>query len=344
MQTVGLLLLAGFSAVLAHDQIWMELMSAQIVSAAGKDVAADKNIPQLANDLGLKTLVDLVTRAKLADALSGAGPFTVFGPTDKAFSDLPKKFVDFLLKNVTVLADILKFHVLNGKVLSKDLKNDELVPSLQGKDVRINIYKNGTVITASGRTVKLADQEASNGVIHEVSGVLFPPPGTITAVVKVCPAFKTLLKAVSVVPAIGTVLDGEGPYTLFAPSEEAFAKIPAKCLEKLLSNTELLTKVLKYHVVKGAAYSAGLSCGDKVKTLEGSDVYVTIHCGRVEINRSLVTYPDGSTTNGVIHVINRLLWPRDENDFCDGALANRDNSEHSKEKIDTNIFQALFAN
>jgi hypothetical protein len=65
------------------------------------------------------------------------------------------------------------------------------------------------VITASGRTVKLADQEASNGVIHEVSGVLFPPPGTITAVVKVCPAFKTLLKAVSVVPAIGTVLDGK---------------------------------------------------------------------------------------------------------------------------------------
>jgi hypothetical protein len=78
MQTVGLLLLAGFSAVLAHDQIWMELMSSQIVSAAGKDVAADKNIPQLANDLGLKTLVDLVTRAKLADALSGAGKISDF--------------------------------------------------------------------------------------------------------------------------------------------------------------------------------------------------------------------------------------------------------------------------
>ena len=73
----------------------------------------------------------------------------MFGPTDKAFSVLPKKFVDFLLKNVTVLTSILEYHVASGKVLSSDLKDNMLVPSLQGKDIRINIYKNGTVSPAA---------------------------------------------------------------------------------------------------------------------------------------------------------------------------------------------------
>ena len=71
----------------------------------------------------------------------------MFGPTNDAFKALPPKFVDFLLKNLTVLADILKYHVAEGEALSKDLKNDQLVPSLQGKDIRINIYKNRTVST-----------------------------------------------------------------------------------------------------------------------------------------------------------------------------------------------------
>ncbi|XP_045164425.1 transforming growth factor-beta-induced protein ig-h3-like [Mercenaria mercenaria] len=342
MKVVGLLLLTGFSAVFASEQLWMELMSAQIVNADGDVANADKNIPQLATDLGLKTLVTLVKKAGLVDALSGTGPFTVFGPTDDAFSKLPKPFVDFLLKNVTVLADILKYHVANGKVLSKDLKNDELVPSLLGSDIRINIYKNGEIITASGRQVTLPDQEASNGVIHEVGGVLFPPPGTITSVVKKCPVFSTLLKAVGAAPGIAGTLDGKGPFTLFAPSDKAFAKIPEKCLDALLKNTTLLTKVLEYHVVPSTMYSAGLSCGDKLKTVEGGDVKVTKVFGRTWINRSRVTYADGTTTNGVIHVINRVLFPRCANDICGDAYADDDND--NKENADENIFKAFFSN
>ena len=73
-------------------------------------------------------------------------------------------------------------------------------------------------------------------------------------------------------------------------------------------------------------------------------MFCYIFSGHVRINRALVTYPDGSTTNGVIHVINRLLWPRDEDDFCDGALSSSDNNDLTKEKTDVNIFQAMFAN
>lgn len=327
MKVVTILVFVGFAGVLASEQIWMEFMSAQIVEAVANDVEADKNIPELATDLGLKTLVDLVTKAGLADALSGTGPFTVFGPTDKAFEKLPKPFVDFLLKNITVLADILKYHVASGNVSSSDLKNDLLVPSLLGSNIRINIYKDNTVITASGRQVTLADQEASNGVIHEVNGVLFPPPGTITFVVKKCPVFSTLLTAVSKVPDIAKTLDGKGPFTLFAPSDKAFKRIPPKCLDALLKDTALLTKVLEYHVVPSTAYSAGLSCGDKLKTVEGGSVKVTKWFGRTYINWSRVTYADGTATNGVIHVISRVLIPKEGENFCGGGLlGNNDDS------------------
>ena len=78
MQVFGLLFVAGFSAVLAQDQLWMELMSAQIVNAAGKNVETDKTIPQLAEDLGLKTLVELVTKAKLARTLASKGIVSLF--------------------------------------------------------------------------------------------------------------------------------------------------------------------------------------------------------------------------------------------------------------------------
>lgn len=300
-------------SISANDELWMNLMSANIMGALTEEMETGpregKDIPTLANDLGLTTLVELVKKADLAGALSGAGPFTLFGPTNKAFQALPPKFVDFLLKNVTVLADILKYHVASGKALSTDLKNDQLVPSLQGKNIRINIYKNGAVITASGRQVTLADQEASNGVIHEVGGVLFPPPGTVTYAVSKCPVFKTLLKAVKIA-GLADLLDGEGPFTVFAPDDRAFAKIPSTCLDKLLSNKTLLTAVLKYHVVPGTFYSAGLSCGDKFKTANGQSVHITKIFGRVFVNWSKVTYPDGSVTNGVMHVINRVLLPK----------------------------------
>lgn len=82
-------------------------------------------------------------------SFSFSGPFTVFGPTDKAFGKLPKPFVDFLLKNITVLGDILKYHVASGNVSSADLKNDLLVPSVLGSSIRINIYKNNKVRDSS---------------------------------------------------------------------------------------------------------------------------------------------------------------------------------------------------
>lgn len=342
MKAVAIFVLAGVAGAFAYEQIWLDFMSAMIEEAEAK-VDANKTIPELATDLGLNTLVDLVTKAGLGDALSGEGPFTVFGPTDKAFSRIPKKVIDYLLKNTTVLAYLLKYHVASGNVQSQNLSNDQLVPSLVEKNIRINIYKTkkGEVITAQGRPVTLADQEASNGVIHEVDGILIPPAGTLAFVASKCPAFSTLYTAVSKVPDIAKTLDGDGPLTLFAPSNRAFKRIPEKCLDALLKNTTLLTKVLTYHVVPSTAYSAGLSCGDEVKTVEGENVKITKLFGRLRVNHSRVTYADGSVSNGVMHVIDRVLFPSGFDDFCDDAYADYDDDSHGNDDL---IFKSLFFN
>ncbi|XP_052780939.1 transforming growth factor-beta-induced protein ig-h3-like [Mya arenaria] len=331
MKCLCLFAFLGVCGVLGNDQIWVQLMSSQIEEAAGYDVlAADKNIPTLAGDLGLKTLVTLVKKANLVDTLSGPGPFTVFGPTDQAFAALPKKFVDFLMKNMTVLTAILEYHVASGKVLSSDLKNNMLVPSVQGKDIRINIYKDGKVITASGRPVTLPDQEATNGVIHVVSGVLFPPAGTVVDVVSKCPVFKTLLKAVTIA-GLADTLSGAGPFTVFAPSDKAFARIPKKCIDALLKNKTLLTSVLEYHVAPAVDYSAGLSCGDDVKTLNGASVKITKMFGHLRVNYARVVYADASVTNGVMHVIDRVLFPREMNDLCGDDVMDYDDDSSETE-------------
>lgn len=310
-----LLFFGGLVGVIADDVIYMEMFSQQVEEAL-VTVDADKTLPELAADLGLTTLVKLVERANLTDALSGPGPLTVFGPTNAAFKMLPKPIVNILLHNSSILAMVLEYHVLPGNFLSTNLSNDLLLKSVQGKDVRINVYKDGKVITASGRPVTLADQKASNGVLHEVRGVLLPPAGTIAYVLANAPFFKTLNTAVKAA-GLGAKLSSTGPLTLFAPSDRAFARIPAKCLDRLMKNTTLLTKVLTYHVVASTAYSAGLSCGDEITTLEGSKLKIT-RMGKLRVNYAKVIFADGTTTNGVIHVINRVLIPPDlkSNDVC----------------------------
>lgn len=98
-------------------------------------------------------------------------------------------------------------------------------------------------------------------------------------------------------------------FTVFAPINEAFAKIDPATLKKILSDIKLLTKILKYHVVAGTQCSAGLYSGQKVPTLEGSDVSVRFAPGAVFINNARVVYMDASATNGAIHTIDTVLLP-----------------------------------
>ncbi|XP_048244395.1 protein sll1483-like [Haliotis rufescens] len=300
--------LACTCAALTREGIWMQMH-------LGGGLTDGENIPQLAETLGEKTLVELVTRAGLADTLSSTAPpapFTVFGPTDDAFAALAPQIKD-LLKNVTILKGVLLYHVLSGEVYSTQLSNELLAKSLADSlPIRINIYQGGKVVTAQGSPIVLVNQNATNGVIHGLSRVMLPPAGTVVDVVSNVPGFNTLKTAV-IAAKLLQVLAGDGPFTVFAPTDAAFSKLPPGTLDNLLKNLTKLTSVLEYHVVSGTFYSAGLTNNMKVTTLNKQDFTVMVSSGGVSIDTGSgtanVIAADVSITNGVIHVIDEVLIP-----------------------------------
>ncbi len=120
--------------------------------------------------------------------------------------------------------------------------------------------------------------------------------------------FTTLATALTEAGLIET-LKGKGPFTVFAPTDEAFAKIPKADLENLLKNKEQLKKVLLYHVVSGNVTSADVVKLSSAKTVEGSDVAITVKDKNVMVNKANVVAVDVKATNGVIHVIDSVIMP-----------------------------------
>jgi len=284
----------------SNNLIWQLAQEAKDVNAI--------NIPELAKEIGLTELVDFVVKAKLAKALSGPGPFTVFGPTNHAFEALPDH-VKKLLANTTLLAEVLTYHVLPGKIFSTALKNEQLAKTVQGSDVRINIYPKVNAATVNCQPLDLdnVDLLASNGIIHVLDGVLFMPFGNLAATADML-GYSTLVTAVKAASLVDT-LTGKGPFTLFAPNNAAFAKLPPGVLDHLLKNKTALTAVLTYHVVSGTTCKAGLPFGtSNLATVNGASLRI-LNAGGVMVNNAQVLLPDIPCTNGVAHAIDQVLIP-----------------------------------
>jgi uncharacterized surface protein with fasciclin (FAS1) repeats len=258
------------------------------------------------------TLEAAVVAAELADDLSGPGPFTVFAPTDAAFAVLPSGTIETLLTDPTgTLAQILLYHVVSGAALSTTLSDGQTITTLLGEDITVTIGMNGVMI--NNATVVVADITATNGVVHVIDAVLLPPapqPTTVVDVIVNSDVHNTLEAAVVAAGLVET-LNGTGPFTVFAPTDAAFAALPAGTVETLLADpTGTLTQILLYHVVGAQALSTDLTNGQTVATLQGQTVTVTINADGVFINNAQVTVADIVTDNGVIHVIDAVLLPQ----------------------------------
>jgi len=290
---------------------------------------ATKNIVELAEgDKDLSTLVTALTAGKLVTALEGKGPFTVFAPSNEAFDKLPAGELKKLLDpaNIKLLDSILEYHVVEGAAVhSKDLKPENKFKTLEGQELLVESRDGHVYINRKAR-VTAADNDATNGVVHIIDNVLVPPkkptPPTPPApgpagknIVELAEGDKDLSTLVTALKAgkLVTALEGKGPFTVFAPSNEAFAKVPKEELEKLLDpkNIKLLDAVLEYHVVEGAAvHSKDLKPENRFKTLEGSELLVESRDGGVYINREAkVTAADNDASNGVVHIIDHVLVP-----------------------------------
>jgi transforming growth factor-beta-induced protein len=274
---------------------------------------ADKTIVDVAvADGRFKTLVAALGAAGLVETLQGAGPFTVFAPTDDAFAKLPAGTIDTLLKpeNKQKLTDILLYHVVSGKVMAADVVKLTSATTVLGKDVTIKVDM-GNVYVNEAKVI-ITDIETSNGIIHVIDSVLLPPADkTIVDVAVADGRFKTLVAALQAAGLVET-LQGAGPFTVFAPTDEAFAKLPAGTIDTLLKpeNKQKLTDILLYHVVAGKVMAADVVKLTSASTVLGKDVTITVKDGKVFLNGTVqVIITDIETSNGVIHVIDAVLLP-----------------------------------
>jgi transforming growth factor-beta-induced protein len=264
------------------------------------------------------TLVAAVQAAELVETLKGEGPFTVFAPTDEAFAALPAGTLDELLKpeSKQALTDILLYHVVAGKVMAADVSGLTSATTVLGKDVAVKVDMGNVYINES--KVVITDIETSNGVIHVIDAVLLPPadesaetPGTIVDIAVADGRFTTLVAALQAAELVET-LSGEGPFTVFAPTDEAFAALPAGALENLLKpeSKQALTDILLYHVVSGKVMAADVTGLTGATTVLGKDFTITIKDGKVFLNDTVqVIITDIVASNGVIHVIDAVLLP-----------------------------------
>ncbi|QCW99292.1 fasciclin [Aggregatimonas sangjinii] len=309
--------------------------------------------------LSAKTIVDLAIEtddlsllvgalqqadAGLVETLSGDGPFTVFAPTNAAFvalldelGDDYNSLSDFDTdEEKSLLVNILTYHVVQGTAaFSTDLSNGQQIMTVQGEDVGINI-KDGTVhiVDATGinASVTTADVAASNGVVHiidkvilpqEVLDILNPPTPNIVGLAQSVPDLSLLVDALIQADAgLVDVLSGDGPFTVFAPTNAAFADLLDTLGDNYNSLADfdtdeekaLLATILTYHVAAGAVASGDLTDHQAIATVQGENVFALLGNGVRIRDRSTVdanvTLADQMASNGIVHVIDKVLLPQ----------------------------------
>ena len=288
--------------------------AAAISLTQGGLMAADvvgKDIVTTAVEAGsFKTLAAALKAGGLVETLQGKGPFTVFAPTDEAFAKLPAGTVETLLKpeNKAQLVSVLTYHVVAGKVAAAQVVKLDAAATVNGQRVNIKVEEGNVRVDQA--TVVKADIHCSNGIIHVVDQVLLPSGDNIPATADKAGTFKTLLAAAKAAGLV-EVLSGDKPLTVFAPTDEAFAKLPAGTVESLLKpeNKEKLAAILKFHVVVGRVFSNEVLSTPELKTVQGGTLTAAMKNGAATINGAKLLTTDIDASNGVIHVIDRVMLP-----------------------------------
>jgi len=270
---------------------------------------------------GATQLVDFIEAAGLTDTLTGEGPFTVVAPTNDAFAKLPAELVEMLVADTELLKKVLLHHVVSGMAVTRDMiANDALVPTVEGSIHRVNVYLKSDYydgfITVNGKRIKTFDIHASNGIIHLMTEVIYPfiPDQTIADIVSTDPRFSTLLAAVKAAGLVDT-LASAGPFTLFAPTNDAFDRVPSSTLTALLTDKEALTAVLLRHVLPETIFQKGIcwethatAGGDEIATqvFKNNVAKVVSYANEVRTGARLNDY-DILASNGVIHAIDNVI-------------------------------------
>ena len=276
------------------------LLPSEIRKALG-----ETNIIDVAEEAGgFETLLGAVEATGLKTTLQFLEPFTVFAPNDDAFAALPEGTIESL--TAEQLTQILTYHVIDAEIFAGDLEPQQAPASLNGEELYISA-DNGSVTVNGNSNVVAADIEATNGVIHAVDGVLLPDAfGTVVDNAIKRFDFNTLVNAV-VDAELAEALQAEGPFTVFAPTDDAFAALPEGLLASL--SMDDLQEILLYHVIGADIKSGDLEEQQAPDALSEEALYVTANGGVTVNGSSNVVAADVDAANGTIHAIDQVLLP-----------------------------------
>ena len=194
--------------------------------------------------------------------------------------------------------------------MAKDVVNMSNITTLEGQKLKVNVTDKGVFV---GKVkIIMTDINASNGVIHEIDAVLIPPEKDIVETAKDEGNFTKLLTALNATNLTDT-LKGEGPFTVFAPTDRAFAALPEGTIETLLNNTSKLKKILLFHVVSQRLMAKDVVNMSNITTLEGQKLKVNVTDKGVLVGKAKIIMTDVNASNGVIHEIDTVLIPPENN-------------------------------
>lgn len=288
-------------------------------ACGGGDDEPQRNIVEVAqNTPELSILVEAVVAAGLAPALS-TGTLTVFAPTNAAFGALLTELgvtKEALLANKPLLTAVLTYHVLGSTVVRADVPLGKAITPLSGGFFKIENAGGLKVTDGRNRVTNITttDIQASNGVVHLVDRVLLPADKDIVATASALPDFSILVEAVAAAGLVGT-LQGAGPFTVFAPTNAAFAALLMELgvtKEALLADKALLTTVLTYHVIPSRVLKAEVPLNTPIATVQGQTL--TVNASLVitdqRMRQSGIVAADVFASNGVIHVVDKVILPQ----------------------------------
>ncbi|XP_039893540.1 periostin, osteoblast specific factor b isoform X1 [Simochromis diagramma] len=248
--------------------------------------------------------------SKLRPEIEGPGSFTFFAPSNEAWDNLDMTVRDALVSNVNIeLYNALHYHMVNKRLLTKDLKNGIKVTSMYNDlDLHINHYSNG-IVTVNCARIIYANQIATNGVVHVIDRVISTIGNTIQDVIEVNDDLTTLSDLFQNSELLEK-LGQPGHYTLFAPTNEAFEQLGIDVLERIQSDKQALKALLSFHLLDSIQCSEGILAGTSYETLEGNNIEIGCDGESLTVNGiKMVRQKDIVTTNGVIHIIDKALVP-----------------------------------
>ncbi|XP_030294567.1 periostin isoform X2 [Sparus aurata] len=248
--------------------------------------------------------------SKLRGEIEGKGSFTMFAPSNEAWDQLDSNVRAALVGNVNIeLYNALHFHMVNHRLLTKDMKNDMSVTSMYNDlGLYINHYSNGIVTVNCARIIH-GNQVATNGVVHVIDRVISAVGSTIKEVLDVNDELSSF-NAAALASGIMDKLDQPGHYTVFAPTNEAFDKLSPGYLKRIMEDKDVIAALVNYHLLNSVQCSEAIMAGSVYETAEGSTIQIGCDGDSLTVNGiKMVLKKDIVATNGVIHLIDQVLVP-----------------------------------